>query len=54
MKRTKLRLNRETIRQLAEHDLRRAAAGARNDSLDEASCNPCGDWPTSPYRGCTL
>ena len=51
---TKLSLNRNTIRELSTLDLGRPRGGVKNDSLDEPSCNPCGDWPTSPFRGCTL
>lgn len=49
-----LQLNRDTIRSLGERQLGRIVGGARNDSLDSPSCNPCGDWPTSPFVGCTL
>lgn len=49
----KLTLNRQVVRQLGTH-LSLAAGGMMNDSIDEKSCNPCGDWPTSPYVGCTL
>lgn len=51
---SKISLKSNTVRNLTADDLYNARGGARNDSLDEPSCNPCGDWPTSPLRGCTL
>ena len=51
-KHKQLQLRSDTIRELSVLDLRAPRGGVRNDSLQEPTCDPCGDWPTTPYRGC--
>lgn len=48
----RLRLDHQVLRELSTHELAGRVGGLRNDSLDEQTCNPCGDFPTTPYRGC--
>lgn len=51
----KLSLDRQVVRNLGDLDLRRVVGGLMADTFgNEKSCDPCGDWPTSPYLGCTL